>query len=176
MLKKRLLIIIFSSVVLFALLFLFSYIMAMNVGREKSYGSGSIEVNSDGNGIGENTIITFVYNYADGVTQAYDSVPAMYMQGWGRERLASAYDKWTMESYSPKKVIFSKNVQKNSPYHYVLKELDGYIAVYDADNTVKEVTSANISSFDEEEKEKYIKGIDVLGNEKLASILQDLES
>jgi hypothetical protein len=97
------------------------------------------------------------------------------MRGWGREDLISAYDKWIMDSYSPEKVVFHKDMQKDSRQHYTLKEIDGYVGIYDA-NGIKEVTSANIFALDEEERKKYLQGIEIIGDDELARVLENLES
>lgn len=176
MLRNKWIFIAVTSVILLAVFLMLSYFIAFENMSEKSYGSGSIEVRAaDENTITENTILTFVYNYADGITEVYDSLPANYMRGWGREDLISAYDKWTMDSYSPEKVVFHKDMQKDSRQHYTLKEINGYVGIYDA-NGIKEVTSANIFALDEEERKKYLQGIEIIGDDELARVLENLES
>jgi hypothetical protein len=174
-------VIVSASAVVFVLLMLLSYFIAGVISDKKAqnsgFGSGSMEVSAEEGGIDGNTVIQFVYHYADGITEVYNSVPAKYMSGWGRERIAKAYGKWIMDYYSPEKVVFHKNVDKDSSQHYILKEYNGYVAVfYSEDKRIKEITSANMLSLDAKEREKYAQGVEIVGNKELMRVLQDLES
>jgi hypothetical protein len=182
MLRQRIFIVISVSIAVFMVLVLLTYfiagIMSYKKTRDDSFGNGSIEVRAaEETGIDGNTVMQFVYHYADGVTEVYDSVPAKYMTGWGKQQLSSAYEKWTMDYYSPEKVVFHKNLDKNSAQHYILREYNGYVAVfYKDDEKIKEITSANILSMGDDERKRYAEGVEVVGNEELRKILQDLES
>lgn len=57
-----------------------------------------MEVKSDtGNSVGRNTVLTFVSNYEDGFSDTREVIAPVYMYGWQRDRMESAYPlgKWT---------------------------------------------------------------------------------
>ena len=69
------------------------------------------------------------------------------MYGWDREKTKSAYKDWLMTEFSKDRVVFNKSINGNSTQHYVIREDNGYVAVfYRESNILKEVTSTPIES------------------------------
>lgn len=127
--------------------------------------------------INKNTIMEFQYSYNDGFTETLCSFPPEYMSDYSREELAKAYDGWQIQSFSPNKVIFSKTLDTESSQHYILKEHKGYIAVfYKKSGVLKELTSTPVSSLSDKERQQYISGVQIDGNENLIKHLENLES
>ena len=116
----------------------------------------TLEVKSDtGNSVGRNTVLTFVSNYEDGFSDTREVIAPVYMYGWQRDRMESAYPSWQMDEISPLRVVFNRSERGRSSQHYVLGEKDGYVAVYYKDSGVlKEVTSTPVASLNDDER-KY---------------------
>ena len=116
----------------------------------------TLEVKSDtGNSVGRNTVLTFVSNYEDGFSDTREVIAPVYMYGWQRDRMESAYPSWQMDEFSPLRVVFSRSEKGRSSQHYILGEKDGYVAVYYKDSGVlKEVTSTPVASLNDDER-KY---------------------
>ncbi len=129
------------------------------------------------NTINENTILEFVYNYSDGFSETKQDLPQQFMVGWDREQVEKAYSQWEMTEFSKDKVIFNKSVDSTSSQHYILKEDEGYIAVFYRDSDIlKEVTSTPISSLSVEDRKLFEKGVSVDGDVNLIKYLESLES
>lgn len=128
-------------------------------------------------GVTENTVFEFVRSYSDGISERGYSLPPEYMEGYTKEELQNVFEGWQMESFSTKKVVFVKNYDYQSPQHYVIKEYEGYVAVFYRKNGVlKELTSTPVASLDEAERKKYEEGVEIDGEKNLVKYLEALES
>ena len=124
-----------------------------------------------------NTVLTFVSNYEDGFSDTREVIAPVYMYGWQRDRMESAYPSWQMDEFSPLRVVFNRSERGRSSQHYVLGEKDGYVAVYYKDSGVlKEVTSTPVASLNDDERKSVISGKEIDGDTHLYLCLQDLES
>ena len=130
----------------------------------------TLEVKSDaGNSVGRNTVLTFVSNYEDGFSDTREVIAPVYMYGWQRDRMESAYPSWQMDEFSPLRVVFNRSERGRSSQHYV--------AVYYKDSGVlKEVTSTPVASLNDDERKSVISGKEIDGDTHLYLCLQDLES
>lgn len=127
--------------------------------------------------IGDETVLEFVYNYEDGYSQTRQSIPQSYMYGWTRDDIERAYGDWQMTEFSKDRVVFVKNVEGDSPQHYILKEKDGYVAVYYKESGVlKEMTSAPVASLSENERKLFEEGIEIDGEVNLIKYIEGLET
>lgn len=138
----------------------------------------TLEVKSDtGNSVGRNTVLTFVSNYEDGFSDTREVIAPVYMYGWQKDRMESAYPSWQMDEFSPLRVVFNRSESGRSSQHYVLGEKDGYVAVYYKDSGVlKEVTSTPVASLNDDERKSVVSGKEIDGDTNLYLCLQDLES
>ena len=58
--------------------------------------------------------------------------------------------------------------------HYILKEMNGVLAIFSDDGTfIRDIKDTNLSTLPEEEKEKLKKGIDAFSKEELTSLIED---
>ncbi len=127
--------------------------------------------------IDENTVIETIYNYNDGYSDISSALPSDYMVGFDKEQLQEEYRGWQIESFSPYKVVFSKTVDEESPQHYVIKEYKGYLCVfYRKSGAVKEMTSTPVDSLSNEERERYVEGVEIDGDDELARVMEGIES
>ena len=138
----------------------------------------TLEVKLDtGGSVGRNTVLTFVSTYEDGFSDTREVIAPVYMYGWQRDRMESAYPSWQMDEFSPLRVVFNRSERGRSSQHYVLGEKDGYVAVYYKDSGVlKEVTSTPVASLNDDERKSVISGKEIDGDTHLYLCLQDLES
>lgn len=95
------------------------------------------------------------------------------------EELQEEYNNWNVEEFSSEKVILSKEIDEECGEHYILKDNDGIIAIYQIDE------NGEVSLIDETEiATEYLPqtdlinvkdGLRVNGKENLNKILEDFE-
>lgn len=94
--------------------------------------------------------------------------------------LAKKYEGWDIEKFSTDEIILSRKIEANCEDHYVLKEKDGYIAVYNdlTDNRLNliEVLNVDTKLLGEEDRNKLKEGIKVYGKDNLSSLIEDYNS
>ena len=97
-----------------------------------------------------------------------------------REDLEKIYKGWKIITFRNDEVLFYKEEDGICDEHYLLKDLDGNIAIYIVDDEegieiLKEKTSIVVDYLAEEDKEKLKDGIRVDTKEKLNRTLEDYE-
>lgn len=154
------------------------YFFAYNSELDSEYGTGLVMAEAQPDAvIGENTVLEFVYNYADGFSETQQSLPQQFMYGWDREKTHQAYNDWMMTEFSEDRVVFNKSIDGNSTQHYILKINNGYIAVYYREsNILKEMTSTPVASLSDEDKALFEKGIEIDGEKNLIKYIEGLET
>lgn len=95
------------------------------------------------------------------------------------EELQREYKDWNVEEFSTEKVVLSKEIEGECGEHYILKDNDGVIAIYQTDE------NGEVSLIDETEiATEYLPqtdlvnikdGLRVNGKENLNKILEDFE-
>ncbi len=140
------------------------------------------EVNSQNkNVINENTKIVYEYYYKeDDYTEYIEDTPSYFLIGLTREQLENKLKDWQIKSFSEEEVVMQKIIQNAKTLKYIITEYEGYVAVFYIDNQntkiLKYITKTPILSLSEEEQKNIKNGIEIEGEEKLISILQDYES
>ncbi|MGE5473632.1 MAG: BofC C-terminal domain-containing protein [Ignavibacteriales bacterium] len=90
------------------------------------------------------------------------------------------FKNWNVSLFSPEKVILSKEIQTKCMNHFILKEKDGFIAVYYQESingiSLKEVTSISVENLPQKEKSRLKEGIKIESVQDLAQTLEDLSS
>lgn len=96
-----------------------------------------------------------------------------------REDLESIYKDWNIVTFRNDQVLFYKEEEGICNEHYMLKELEGYIAIYSLDEeeneTFKEKTAIVTTYLPEEDIITLKEGIKVYGRDKLNKALEDYE-
>lgn len=96
-----------------------------------------------------------------------------------REDLQNIYKNWDIVTFRNNEVLFYKEEEGICNEHYILKELEGYIAIYSIDEnekqTLKETTGILTMYLPEEDMERLKEGIRVNGTEGLNQALEDYE-
>lgn len=95
------------------------------------------------------------------------------------EQLKNYYKDWNVESFENNKVIFYKNCDGFCDEHFLIKEKDGYVAIYKIDiegnEILDEITGIVISYLSDQDKELLKNGIRVIGKDKLNATIEDYE-
>lgn len=142
--------------------------------------NNSVETNISEEKISPNAIIIFEtkYNKCGHVLKQYES-PENELINLTKSQLQEKYSDWEIKEFNSKEIILYKEVEESCDEHYVLREKDGYIAIYkiDENNIENLIQTTQISTkyITETDKIELDKGIKVNGKEELNSTLEDFE-
>ena len=94
-----------------------------------------------------------------------------------RKSLEEKYSGWKIEKFSPDEIVIDREIEANCEDHFVLKEKDGDIGVYnelteDKMNLI-EMLSVNVELLSDEDKKNLQEGIRVYGKDNLNSLIED---
>lgn len=96
-----------------------------------------------------------------------------------KDELQEQYKDWNINSFSEKEVILIKIVNDFCNEHFILKELDGYVAIYKIDKngkeTLKEKTTISTKYLTETDKEHLKNEVKIFGIENLNKYIEDFE-
>lgn len=126
--------------------------------------------------VSENTMIEYIYNYGDGITETtYSPVPP-YLIGLDHEAAKEKLTGFDITYFDAEKLTVVKHLEGDSRQHYVLGEKDGYVAVfYKKGGGLKEMTNTPINTLSESELEEMGKN-EIIGSDDLARVLESIES
>lgn len=96
------------------------------------------------------------------------------------DEVEEKYSGWTIEKFSADEIVLSKDIDANCTDHYVIKETDGKVAVYneiaeDKMNFVEHI-DIDLTLLSDVEKDKFADGIRVYGKEGVSSLIEDYNS
>lgn len=90
------------------------------------------------------------------------------------------YENWEVRSFNSKEVSLFREIVANCNDHYVLKEKDGFVAIYskitEDKMNLKEITDIDITSLPSGDVENLEEGIYVYGQDALSGIIEDFNS
>lgn len=97
-----------------------------------------------------------------------------------RKALEEKYSGWEVEKFSSNEIVIYREIDANCEDHFVLKEKDGDIGVYnelteDKMNLI-EMLKINVEVLNEEDKKNLQDGIRVYGKDNLNSLIEDYSS
>lgn len=96
------------------------------------------------------------------------------------KEIMKKYENWEVRSFNSKEVSLYREIVANCNDHFVLKDKDGYLAIYtnvtDDKMNLKEVTDIDVSNLPSGDRENLKEGIFVYGQEELSSLLEDFNS
>lgn len=97
-----------------------------------------------------------------------------------KEELQNRYKNWEIKKFTAKDIQIYREIDANCSSHYVLKEKDGYLAVYKAISKnmdeLNSITDIEYASLKEEDKLALDAGIKIYGTDELSSIIEDFSS
>jgi len=95
-------------------------------------------------------------------------------------QLKLVYKNWEIKKFSPLEIILSKKIDSKCYNHFILKEKDGFVAVYYQQPidgiSLKEVTPLLVKNLPLREMQRLKEGIKIESQEELAQTLEDLGS
>lgn len=95
------------------------------------------------------------------------------------EEMQEKYRDWKIEKFTSSEVIFYEEQEGICNEHYVIRENNGYVAIYTIDSlaqeTLKETTEIVTSYLPETDKQRLQEGIKVIGQESLNATIEDYE-
>lgn len=95
------------------------------------------------------------------------------------EEMQEKYRDWKIEDFTSSEVIFYQEQEGICNEHYVIRENNGYVAIYTIDSlaqeTLKETTEIVTSYLPETDKQRLQEGIKVIGQESLNATIEDYE-
>ena len=96
------------------------------------------------------------------------------------EEIEKRYSGWKVKDFSSDGFTLFRIIEANCDDHYVIKEVDGYLAVYaditdDISNLV-EKTDILVDTLREEDKVDLEEGIRIYGKGELSSLIEDFSS
>lgn len=95
------------------------------------------------------------------------------------EELKEKYTGWDIEEFSKDQIVLSRDIDANCDDHYVLKEVEGKIAIYneltDDKMNLVEIVDTDVNLLGEDDKIALANGIRVYGQAELSSIIEDYE-
>lgn len=128
----------------------------------------------------ENTKMIYEYYYkGDGITKIEEEPLPPALINKNREIIENMFDEWSVITFNTDEIVLRKDIEGTSVINYILKEKDGFVAVfYDKGNEeeLMETTDTPVASLPKEEQELLKEGIYITGNNNLLKILQDYES
>jgi len=125
--------------------------------------------------------LIFEYNYKyDGTTVVEEREIPYFLAGKGEEDLAEIFSGWQIENFNESGALLKKEILQKDRQHYLVKEYNGFIAVFYNENIdgqkLKEIISTPVSSLPEAERVRLSSGILVQGENALIRLLEDFES
>ncbi len=127
------------------------------------------------------TNIVYEYYYTeDGKTERTEEEPPYFLLNLTEKALADKLSDWEILSFSTDEVVLRKNVSAKSDQHYIVSDLDGYVAVFYETpingTRLKEMTNTPIIALSQVEQNRLKEGIYISGKEELIKILEDYGS
>lgn len=104
----------------------------------------------------------------------------MELVNYTEDDVKEKYPGWSIEKFGSDEMVISKEIEANCSNHYVIKESEGKIAVFEEITNDKmnfvENTEIDMSLFSAEDIDKFKKGIKVYGKEEVSSLIEDYTS
>lgn len=138
----------------------------------------TVDVSTKQKVISSTKLIFQSYNQQEELVEEREEMPPYFLLDLTLSELQKYYPEWLILSFSDQEVVMRKNIEEEN--HYIVGEQDGYITVfYEKEKngvSIHEKTDTPVSSLSHEEQIRLNDGIVVIGEERLARILEDYES
>lgn len=96
------------------------------------------------------------------------------------KELANKYSGWNIEKFTSEEVIISREIDANCEDHFVIKENDGEVAIYNELTEDKlnfiDTIEVDFDLLTEQDKEYLKEGIRVYGKGELGSVIEDFST
>lgn len=127
-----------------------------------------------------NTLFVFETYYKECKHTAVErnEIPSEYVNQT-EENLQEAYRDWKVKEFTAETVAFYQEKEGICNQHYIIRENNGYIAIYQIDSlgkeTLKETTEIVTTYLPETDKLRLKEGIKVEGQDNLNATIEDYE-
>lgn len=96
------------------------------------------------------------------------------------EKIKSKYPDWEVKEFSIEKVVLYKEEQAYCGEHFLLKDVDGFVTIYNMDNEDRikeriEITDIETAYLPEVDQENLKEGIKVFSQQELNKVIEDFE-
>ena len=139
-----------------------------------------VTTSSDEEKTSPNCLLTFktYYKKCEHITVENKEIPEELVNKT-REEIESFYNDWKVVTYDKLQILLYREEDGICNEHYIIKEKDGYIAIYTIDEkgkeTLQELTQILTAYLPEEDLTRLREGIKIQGKEKLNQALEDYE-
>lgn len=120
-----------------------------------------------------------VYNDCGHTIEEKGEIPIIYVNLTEKELKEELKNEWDIKNFSKENVSLFKYQHGICKEHYVLKEKDGYIAIYTLDKYgnehLSEITDISVQYLPELDLQNLKEGIKVIGKEALNEAIEDYE-
>ena len=138
------------------------------------------KVNAEEEKVSPGAIITFEKFYKDceHTVTRYEEASSDIVNAI-REQVEKKYDSWKLKEFSKEKIVLYKEIDDNCNEHYMLRDLEGKIAIYKLDENGEEtlINETDIATeyLTQADKFNIENGLIVYGKENLNQLLEDYE-
>ena len=119
-------------------------------------------------------------NAPNGTVETSEAYAPDFLLGKDEESLKGLFPGWEVTRFSAEEVVMRRTTEDQAVQRYIIGVMDGYVSVFyqqpDHGTTLKEVTDTLVSALHEDEQQRLIEGVTVVGEEELIRILQDYGS
>lgn len=141
--------------------------------------SNTIATNSSEARISPNAVVTMkkVYLQCGHTIEEQEEVPNEVVN-MNPEEVKLYYNEWKLESFTKDNVIITRTYNEKCNEHYMLKEDNGYIAIYKENNNGYEKieqTEIYVEFLTDMDIKKLEEGINIIGRKNVNSVLEDFE-
>lgn len=124
-------------------------------------------------------VITNIYYSECGHTAKDTDIVENKYINFTQEEFEKEYEDWEIEKFTKDEIILKKEKQGICNEHYIVKEKDGYLAIYSLDEnekeTLQDITEISTQFLPNTDLVKLQEGIRAYGKESLYSLLEDFE-
>lgn len=139
-----------------------------------------VRTNSDTEKISPSCVLTLkiYYNKCGHLIEKKENIQETEVN-MTEEDLKEKFSEWEVQKFTSTEIVMYKEVNEFCNEHYLLKEKDGYIAIYQLDENNKEkfieTTDISIEYLTEEDLEKIEQGITIYTKKELNKAIEDFE-
>jgi len=138
------------------------------------------EANAEEEKVSPNAIITFkkYYKKCEHTVKRYEPA-SKDIVNLTQDELKDKYNGWEVQSFSPQEIILFKELDGECGEHFMLRNVNGYVAVYEIDTNGEEIlkhqTDIPTEYLTETDLINIENGLIVYGKESLNQLLEDFE-
>ena len=118
------------------------------------------------------------YSKCGHTTKEYAEIPEEFVN-MDEEEIKKEFHDWELKGFSPDEIVILKEVSGICDEHFILRQKDGFIAVYTEKDSgkeeLKQTTDISVSYLTEQDRKNLESGIVAIGKEELNSALEDFE-